>query len=217
MTTIPDDPSASPVALAIVRYWAPHLSPADFASYIAPVLPLLPGSRGDAATEQARALLACDWAVRTSAPAWLTFGGLTAEASALAALTPLGDRSTFEAAIVPVNGALAAASGLGGALPASFKVVDRNGVPERVGRLPPHFPVGQFAEAALWAAAWACSTVRDPNMPHGPVAENAALASSCAIHSMMTNLGAGFAAAFAPVATAQKASASGMVLAALAL
>ena len=62
--------------------------PAAKRQQLIPLIPLLPGTRGDG-RDDTRGYLALDWLLRAYAPAWLELAGLTAEAAALRDSPPI--------------------------------------------------------------------------------------------------------------------------------
>lgn len=69
---------------------------------LVPFLPRMVGTRGDG-QDEARALLALDWLVRTYAPAFLDLAGLSVEAEALRGLRRIVDVASAEAAVPVVR------------------------------------------------------------------------------------------------------------------
>lgn len=72
-------------------------------------VPLLVGTRADAATEERRGWMATDWLVRTATPMWLRLVGLESHADALQRLKPLVSHEMADAATSAVAAARDAA------------------------------------------------------------------------------------------------------------
>lgn len=113
---------ASPVIGAFMRAWNDGLPDDERNALILPLIPRLVGTRGSAALEGRRALMAADWLVRTHTPAWLRLAGLTAQADMLSSLPEItamaqvpSIRGSLEAVRMDVDAAWAAAWAAGGA------------------------------------------------------------------------------------------------------
>jgi hypothetical protein len=76
---------ASPVIAAFLRSYNDSVSD-EVRQTLKAYIPRLIGTRGSAALEERRGLIAADWLVRVHTPAWLRLAGLTAQADALASL-----------------------------------------------------------------------------------------------------------------------------------
>ena len=84
-----DPNTTSPVLASMARAWHGALEPADRVALLAPVLPRLAGTKGPAALEERRAVMAADWAIRCYLPNWLHRAGLQKVAAAFGALAPM--------------------------------------------------------------------------------------------------------------------------------
>jgi len=71
--------------------------PDDERQQLRQFVPLLPGTAGDG-RDTKRGYMALDWAARTILPEWLDLAGLTSEAAALRALSPVTDAASRAAA-----------------------------------------------------------------------------------------------------------------------
>jgi hypothetical protein len=76
---------ASPVIAAFLRSYNDSVSD-EVRQSLKKYIPLLIDTRGSAALEERRSLIAADWLVRTYTPAWLRLAGLTSQAEALETL-----------------------------------------------------------------------------------------------------------------------------------
>jgi hypothetical protein len=113
----------------------------DERQQLIPYVKRLIDTRGDAALEQRRALMAADWAVRTIMPIALRAAGLHEHANRLEALPAIVSQETAEAAKVTAQAASAAAGAVEAAEAAAWAA---NAAATR-------------ARAAAWAAAWAAN------------------------------------------------------------
>lgn len=77
---------ASPVIGAFMRAWNDGLPDAERSDLLLPLIPRLVGTRGSAALEERRSLMAADWLVRKHTPAWLELAGLKDQAAMLRGL-----------------------------------------------------------------------------------------------------------------------------------
>lgn len=84
-----------PVIAAFVRRFNDGIrSDAERTALLAPILPVLVGTRSDRATETRRAYLAADWSVRAATPAMLAAVGWDDLATRLRAIDPIDDRDS---------------------------------------------------------------------------------------------------------------------------
>ncbi len=102
-----DSPTCScPVIAAFLRNWNDSLrSDAERDRLLKPLIPRLVDTKGSEALEERRSLMAADWLVRVSTPAWLRLAGVTVHADALASLPEI----TNMAQVPSLRGPLAAA------------------------------------------------------------------------------------------------------------
>ena len=105
----------SPVIGAFMRSWNDALPDDKRTALLLPLVPRIVGTRGSAAIEDRRALMAADWLVRVNTPAWLRLAGLAGHADALVALPEIVSfaqvssfRAPLEAARVDAAAAWAA-------------------------------------------------------------------------------------------------------------
>lgn len=82
---------ACPVISTFMRTWNDALPNAERTTLLLPFIPKLIGTRGDAALEVRRSLMAADWLVREHTPAWLELAGLTDQAALLRNLPEITD------------------------------------------------------------------------------------------------------------------------------
>ena len=82
---------ACPVITAFMVSWNDSLPDADRTRLLAPLIPLLVGTRSTPAIEQRRATMAADWLIRVHTPAWLRLAKLDTQAAALEALPEITD------------------------------------------------------------------------------------------------------------------------------
>lgn len=92
-----------PTIAAFGRAWNDALSDEDRNRLLKPLVPKMVGTRSTPDVQDARAFMACDWAVRVFTPAWLRKAGLHEDAEALVALPELSTVELCDAAI-PVIG-----------------------------------------------------------------------------------------------------------------
>jgi len=130
-----DEPQcACPVITAFMVSWNDNLSDADRTLLLAPLIPLLVGTRSTPAIEQRRATMAADWLIRTHTPAWLRLAQLDSQAAALEALPEITDFAKCPSVV--------------GTLNAVRKDADAAWAAARAA-------TGAAAWAAAWDAAWA--------------------------------------------------------------
>ncbi|MFC3504840.1 hypothetical protein ACFOOK_28265 [Micromonospora krabiensis] len=122
--------------------------PHDKRQQLVPLIPQLPGTRGDGLDEQ-RGYLALDWLVRTYTPAWLDLAGLTAEAQALRDLRRIVDLAAAEAAGPVVKAGAAKARAAWDAAWDAAGDAARDAARDAAGAA-----AWAAAGAAAWAAAW---------------------------------------------------------------
>lgn len=84
-----DPDTTSPVLASMARAWHGALEPVDRVALLDPVMPRLVGTKGPAALEKRRAVMAADWAVRGYLPNWLHRAGLVKTAAAFGGLAPM--------------------------------------------------------------------------------------------------------------------------------
>jgi hypothetical protein len=95
---------ASPVIAAFLRSYNDGVN-TEVRQTLKQYIPRLIGTRGSAAIEEKRSLIAADWLVRTHTPAWLRLAGLTTQAEALESLHEI----TYMAQIPSIKGPIEAA------------------------------------------------------------------------------------------------------------
>ena len=81
---------ASPVIAAFLRSYNDRVDD-EVRQSLTPFIYALVGTRGDAALESRRAIIAFDWIIRVHTPAWLRLAGLDAEADSLESLREISD------------------------------------------------------------------------------------------------------------------------------
>ena len=84
-------PCACPVIGAFLRSWNDALPDGERDALLRPLIPRLVGTKGSAALERRRALMAADWLVRVQTPGWLRLAGLAAQADTVASLPEITD------------------------------------------------------------------------------------------------------------------------------
>lgn len=95
---------ACPVIGAFMRSWNDGLPDnASRDALLKPLVPRLVGTRGSAALERKRSLMAADWLIRTHTPAWLRLAGLTAQADAIAGLPEITDMAQYPSLRAPLE------------------------------------------------------------------------------------------------------------------
>lgn len=101
---------ASPTIGAFLRTWNDAL-PDDEARtrLLGPLIPRLPGTAADDATELRRSYMALDWMVRVMAPAWLELAGLGEHAALLRDLGEICDELSVALAVANTRAAREAA------------------------------------------------------------------------------------------------------------
>jgi hypothetical protein len=90
---------ASPVIASFMRLWNDGLPDADRTRLLLPLVPEIVGTRTTDADDVTREWMASDWLVRTYAPAWLTFAGLSDHAVALAGCDPVTSGEALRQAV----------------------------------------------------------------------------------------------------------------------
>ncbi len=106
----------SPVLAAFGRNWNDGMQSNAKRASLIPYIPLLIGTAGDAAADEARGWMALDWLIREHAVAWLALAGgdCAVHAARLAAL-PVVDKATVRAVAPALDAAGAAAMAAGAA------------------------------------------------------------------------------------------------------
>ena len=99
-----------PTIAAFGRSWNDTLSADDRNRLLKPLIPKMIGTRSTPDVQDARAFMACDWAVRVFTVAWLRKAGLNEDADALAALPELSTTDLCWAAMPVIGKARANAS-----------------------------------------------------------------------------------------------------------
>ena len=112
---------ASTVIGTYGRVWHDQLSiDEDRTRLLAPLAPLMIGTRTSDADEEIRAWMIVDWLARTCTPAWLRLDGLHDEAAALEACAPLVDKASAAGAeAAQITASLAADASLAASWAAS--------------------------------------------------------------------------------------------------
>jgi hypothetical protein len=162
---------ACPVIGAFVRSWNDALETgAERDRLLKPLLPLVIGTRGNAATALQRAWMAIDWQAREATPAWLRLAGLTTEADALAGLSPITDEDSAHAAM----------GAMGSARSVAEKTWDAAGTAIRTVGVVVGAAIRAAASGAAWAASSTVSVVADFDLT-AAVARSAAWAAASAV------------------------------------
>ena len=134
-----------PIIAAFVRRWNDDLDDEDRNRLLLPLLPLLVGSRSTPEVENRRALLAIDWQIRTSTPAWLDLvPDLAQHAAALRALPEVNEQTAEQAMGVALAAKAAAKAA---AVGAAWGTAEATALAA----------AGAAAVAAAWAAAGAAA------------------------------------------------------------
>jgi len=138
---------ASPVIAAFMRSYNDSVND-EIRQSLKQYIPRLIGTRGSAAVEERRSLMAADWLARVHTPAWLRLAGLNVQAEALETLPEITSMAQIPSIKGPIEAAResssAARDAAGAAAGAAARAAAWAGG-------------GAAAWAAAWDAAWAAA------------------------------------------------------------